>query len=107
MKIIERLPADSDSRRCLGHQQSRRCLAVGWCARRNFFTASHRSEHDGKTIFAVEAAVSAGRYHSLIVEARSLPKALETSGDHIRRRIMGLRHRQMKVKACSFISNRS
>ena len=60
-------------------------------------------EHDGKTIFAgIASPMTCTRYHSLIVEERSLPDDLEISaraGDGI---IMGLRHRRFPVEGVQF-----
>jgi anthranilate/para-aminobenzoate synthase component II len=44
----------------------------------------------------------AGRYHSLIVENRSLPDCLEVSARTADDIIMGLRHREMKVEGVQF-----
>jgi len=58
-------------------------------------------EHDGKTIFAgLESPLTAGRYHSLVVDA-DLPSVLlpsARSGDVI----MGLRHRDLPVEGVQF-----
>ncbi len=59
--------------------------------------------HDGKTIFRrLPPGFLATRYHSLIVERKTLPRVLEISaetGDGI---IMGLRHRKWKVEGVQF-----
>jgi len=59
--------------------------------------------HDGKTIFeGLEYRFNAGRYHSLIVERRTLPECLEISATTPDGIIMGLRHRDMKVEGVQF-----
>ena len=59
--------------------------------------------HDGKTIFRnLPQGFQATRYHSLIVERKSLPAALEISADTEDGTIMGLRHKEMKVEGVQF-----
>jgi anthranilate synthase/aminodeoxychorismate synthase-like glutamine amidotransferase len=59
--------------------------------------------HDGKTIFAgLDQSFSAGRYHSLIVEAQGLPSCLEISARTPDGIIMGLRHREMQIEGVQF-----
>jgi anthranilate synthase/aminodeoxychorismate synthase-like glutamine amidotransferase len=59
--------------------------------------------HDGKTIFRnIPSPFPAARYHSLVVDARSVPEALEvsaTTGDGM---VMGLRHRDLPVEGVQF-----
>jgi anthranilate synthase/aminodeoxychorismate synthase-like glutamine amidotransferase len=63
--------------------------------------------HDNKTIFhGLPLPMTATRYHSLIVEASSLPDELEvsaytTEGDGTET-IMGLRHRHFPVEGVQF-----
>ena len=64
-------------------------------------------EHDGKSIFSgIPSPMIATRYHSLIVEEKSLPADLEISatcrdrdGNRV---IMGLRHRKFAVEGVQF-----
>jgi para-aminobenzoate synthetase component II len=59
--------------------------------------------HDGETIFyGLPQDFQATRYHSLIVERKSLPSELEISAETADGTIMGLRHRQMKVEGVQF-----
>jgi anthranilate synthase/aminodeoxychorismate synthase-like glutamine amidotransferase len=59
--------------------------------------------HDGKTIFRdLPQDFPATRYHSLIVERKSLPAELEISAETEDGTIMGLRHRKMKVEGVQF-----
>ena len=44
----------------------------------------------------------ATRYHSLIVERKTLPRELEISAETADGVIMGLRHREMKVEGVQF-----
>jgi anthranilate synthase/aminodeoxychorismate synthase-like glutamine amidotransferase len=93
---------------CLGHQ------AMGAAFGGNVIRASNLMhgktsaiEHDGKTIFrGIPSPMTATRYHSLVVEEKSLPKELEISatcedrdGSRV---IMGLRHRQYCVEGVQF-----
>jgi len=60
-------------------------------------------EHYGKGIFrAVQNPLTATRYHSLIVERKSLPRTLQVSAETQDGIIMGLRHRKYKVEGVQF-----
>ncbi len=96
---------------CLGHQ------AIGHAFGGRVVRAPHlmhgktsEIRHDGKTIFrGLPQPFTATRYHSLIVERRSLPKELEISaetsdpatpqGESL---IMGLRHKKLNVEGVQF-----
>ena len=93
---------------CLGHQ------AIGAAFGGNVIRAANlmhgktsEVEHDGKTIFrGVPSPMTATRYHSLIVEEKSLPPDLEISatcrdrdGGRV---IMGLRHRKYPIEGVQF-----
>jgi para-aminobenzoate synthetase component 2 len=59
--------------------------------------------HDGKTIFAgIPSPFDAMRYHSLVVDAASIPAALEVSARTAENEIMGLRHKQHAVEGVQF-----
>jgi anthranilate synthase/aminodeoxychorismate synthase-like glutamine amidotransferase len=59
--------------------------------------------HDGKTIFrGLPEPFTATRYHSLIVERKSLPAELEISAETDDGTIMGLRHRKFRVEGVQF-----
>jgi anthranilate synthase/aminodeoxychorismate synthase-like glutamine amidotransferase len=93
---------------CLGHQ------AIGAAFGGNVVRASNlmhgktsKVEHDGKTIFnGVQSPMTATRYHSLMVEEKHLPRALEISATTRdadgTRVIMGLRHKQYPVEGVQF-----
>jgi anthranilate synthase/aminodeoxychorismate synthase-like glutamine amidotransferase len=93
---------------CLGHQ------AVGAAfggkivrAKKLMHGKTSQVKHDGKTIFrGLPSPLTATRYHSLVVEPRSLPEELEVSahtadaaGGEV---IMGLRHRRFPVEGVQF-----
>jgi anthranilate synthase/aminodeoxychorismate synthase-like glutamine amidotransferase len=62
-----------------------------------------RIDHDGKTIFrGLPQEFQATRYHSLIVERKSLPRELEISAETDDGTIMGLRHRKLRVEGVQF-----
>ena len=89
---------------CLGHQ------AVGAAfggkiirAPKLFHGKTSEVNHDGKGIFQkLPNPFVATRYHSLIVERKSLPKELEISAETADGIIMGLRHREYRVEGVQF-----
>jgi para-aminobenzoate synthetase component 2 len=89
---------------CLGHQ------AIGAAFGGNVIRApqvmhgkTSEIHHDGKTIFrSLPQDFPATRYHSLIVERKSLPETLEISAETADGIIMGLRHRKLKVEGVQF-----
>src|SRR5579863_4248872 len=89
---------------CLGHQ------AIGAAfggrvirARKVMHGKTSEIEHDGKTIFrGMPRPFTATRYHSLIVERKSLPRCLEISAETADGTIMGMRHRKLKVEGVQF-----
>ena len=93
---------------CLGHQ------AIGAAFGGKVIRAANlmhgktsEVEHDGKTIFnGLPSPLTATRYHSLIVEEKSLPAELEISAtcyDRDRSRvIMGLRHHKYAIEGVQF-----
>ena len=59
--------------------------------------------HDGKTIFAgIPSPFDAMRYHSLLVDAATIPPTLEVSARTAENEIMGLRHKQHAVEGVQF-----
>ncbi|MGA7459193.1 MAG: aminodeoxychorismate/anthranilate synthase component II [Candidatus Korobacteraceae bacterium] len=93
---------------CLGHQAIGEAFGGKVVRAANLMHGKTSSvEHDGKTIFRdIPSPMTATRYHSLIVEEKSLPKELEISAIcHDRdgtRVIMGLRHRKFPVEGVQF-----
>jgi len=89
---------------CLGHQ----CIGEAFGAKvvrasRLMHGKTSPIIHDGRTIFAgLENPFEAMRYHSLLVEPRSLPECLEVSARTAEGEIMGLRHQQLSVEGVQF-----
>src|ERR1700733_6898219 len=89
---------------CLGHQ------AIGAAfggrvirAQKIMHGKTSETRHDGKTIFRdLPQQFVATRYHSLIVERKSLPSTLEISAETSDGTIMGLRHRKFRVEGVQF-----
>ncbi|MGB7681761.1 MAG: aminodeoxychorismate/anthranilate synthase component II [Candidatus Acidiferrales bacterium] len=89
---------------CLGNQAIGRAFG-GRVIRAKKLMHGKTSEihHDGKTIFRkLPQDFPATRYHSLIVERKTLPRELEISAETSDGVIMGLRHREMKVEGVQF-----
>lgn len=89
---------------CLGHQ----CIGEAFGAKvvrasRLMHGKTSPIIHDGRTIFAgLENPFEAMRYHSLLVEPRSLPECLEVSARTAEGEIMGLRHHRLGVEGVQF-----
>ncbi|HKP47422.1 MAG TPA: aminodeoxychorismate/anthranilate synthase component II [Pyrinomonadaceae bacterium] len=89
---------------CLGHQ------AIGQSFGGNVVRAetcvhgkASGVSHDGRTIFAgIRTPIRAGRYHSLVLDPKSLPKCLEVSATTADGTIMAVRHRDLKVEGVQF-----
>jgi anthranilate synthase/aminodeoxychorismate synthase-like glutamine amidotransferase len=93
---------------CLGHQAIGAAFG-GEIVRAPKLMHGKTSEvqHDGRTIFkGLRSPMTATRYHSLIVEEKSLPKDLEISAYAAEnggsRVIMGLRHKRFPVEGVQF-----
>jgi anthranilate synthase/aminodeoxychorismate synthase-like glutamine amidotransferase len=89
---------------CLGHQAIGEAFG-GRVIRAPQVMHGKTSEirHDGKTIFrALPRPFTATRYHSLMVERRTLPRCLAISAESEDGVIMGLRHRSYPVEGVQF-----
>ncbi len=89
---------------CLGHQAIGHAFG-GKVVRAKKLLHGKTSEvrHDGKTIFrGLPNPVTATRYHSLIVDRKSLPRELEISAETSEGVIMALRHRKLRVEGVQF-----
>jgi para-aminobenzoate synthetase component 2 len=89
---------------CLGHQAIGHAFG-GKVVRAKELLHGKTSEvrHDGKTIFrGLPNPVTATRYHSLIVDRKSLPRELEISAETAEGVIMALRHRKLRVEGVQF-----
>jgi anthranilate synthase/aminodeoxychorismate synthase-like glutamine amidotransferase len=89
---------------CLGHQAIGAAFG-GRVIRAPKLMHGKTSEihHDGKTVFnGLPQDFRATRYHSLIVERKSLPRSLEISAETADGTIMGLRHRSFRVEGVQF-----
>jgi len=92
---------------CLGHQAIGAAFGgVVIRSDRIMHGKTSMVEHDGRTIFrGVNSPMVANRYHSLIVEEKTLPKELEISArseENGKIVIMGLRHREFPVEGVQF-----
>jgi anthranilate synthase component 2 len=89
---------------CLGHQAIGQ--AFGGTVIRNQRIVHGKASpvrHRGDGIYAgVPSPFDAGRYHSLVVERRSLPRALAVTSWTEEGEIMGLRHRTLDVEGVQF-----
>jgi para-aminobenzoate synthetase component 2 len=89
---------------CLGHQ----CMGEAFGgkvvrAARLMHGKTSPIVHDGRTIFAgLSNPFEAMRYHSLLVEPRSLPACMEISARTAEGEIMGLRHREHRIEGVQF-----
>lgn len=60
-------------------------------------------EHDGAGVFAgLPSPLTATRYHSLVVDAASIPECLEVTARSVDGVVMGLRHRELDVEGVQF-----
>jgi anthranilate synthase component II len=89
---------------CLGHQAIGQ--AFGGKVIRNARIVHGKSspvKHKGKGVFKnLPSPFEAGRYHSLVVEWKSLPKTLEVTAWTDEKEIMGLRHKTLDVEGVQF-----
>jgi para-aminobenzoate synthetase component 2 len=89
---------------CLGHQ----CIGYvyGGVVRRASLPMHGKDSlvyHDGQTVFkGLPSPITAGRYHSLVVEAETLPSTLEISAKTDDGVVMGIRSRCDAVEGVQF-----
>ncbi len=89
---------------CLGHQ----CIGevfggkvVG--AKRLMHGKTSRIFHNEKGIFkGIDNPFVATRYHSLLVERKSLPKVLAITAETLEKEIMGLQHKKLPIFGVQF-----
>jgi len=89
---------------CLGHQAIAQAfgadIVVNWRMMHGKISAIH---HDGQGILRdVKSPFDATRYHSLVVDASSLPACLMVSARSEEGEIMGIRHRQYPIEGIQF-----
>jgi para-aminobenzoate synthetase component 2 len=89
---------------CLGHQ----CIGEAFGgkvvrAERLMHGKTSPVMHDGKSIFGgLENPFEAMRYHSLLVEQKTIPECLEVSARTAEGEVMGLRHRDYPIEGVQF-----
>jgi anthranilate synthase/aminodeoxychorismate synthase-like glutamine amidotransferase len=89
---------------CLGHQVIGHVMGAEVVrGPRPVHGSTSSITHDGKTIFSgIESPIEATRYHSLVVDADTVPDCLEVTcrtGDGL---VMGVRHRNAAVEGVQF-----
>ncbi|MGD0625632.1 MAG: aminodeoxychorismate/anthranilate synthase component II [Thermodesulfobacteriota bacterium] len=89
---------------CLGHQ----CIGSAFGgkiirAERLMHGKSSLIYHDGRTIYrSLPNPFQAIRYHSLLIERKSLPQCLEISAETKEGEIMGVRHKDFVMEGVQF-----
>jgi anthranilate synthase/aminodeoxychorismate synthase-like glutamine amidotransferase len=87
---------------CLGHQSLAQAFGGRVVQHEPVHGKTTTITHDGRTIFAgLDAEVTVGRYHSLVVEEASLPGCFEASA-HGGGVLMGIRHRELPAEGVQF-----
>ncbi|MBI4823893.1 MAG: aminodeoxychorismate/anthranilate synthase component II [Nitrospirae bacterium] len=89
---------------CLGHQSIGSAFGGKIIrAERLMHGKTSMIYHDGKTIFkGIVNPFEATRYHSLLIEKKTLPKCLEISAWTDMGEIMGVRHREFLIEGVQF-----
>ena len=93
---------------CLGHQSIAQAFGGKIVRANNVMHGKTSSiKHDSRGVFAnLEGSFIATRYHSLVVEERSLPDCLEVSAwsndEGSLKEIMAVRHRELFVEGVQF-----
>jgi len=90
---------------CLGHQ----CIGSSFGGKiikapRLMHGKTSLIFHDGKTIYKknIPNPFEAVRYHSLLIERKTLPKCLEISAQTEEGEIMGIRHKEFPIEGVQF-----
>ena len=89
---------------CLGHQ----CIGSAFGGRiiradRLMHGKSSPIYHDGKTVYKdLPNPFQAIRYHSLLIERKSLPDCLEITAETDEKEIMGVRHKRFAIEGVQF-----
>ncbi len=89
---------------CLGHQ----CIGEGFGgdivrAERVMHGKTSEVAHTGVGVFAgLASPLTATRYHSLVVDAATIPECLEVTATTADGIVMGLRHRELPVHGVQF-----
>jgi len=89
---------------CLGHQSIGAAFGARIVRARSIMHGKvSLVEHDGKGVFSgIEGPFEATRYHSLVVDADSLPDELVVTAHTADGEIMGLRHREVPIEGVQF-----
>lgn len=89
---------------CLGHQSIGAAFGADVIrAERLMHGKTSMIRHDGKGVFrGLSNPFEAMRYHSLIVDEKTLPECLETTAWSEKDELMGLRHREFPVEGVQF-----
>jgi anthranilate synthase/aminodeoxychorismate synthase-like glutamine amidotransferase len=89
---------------CLGHQ----CIGQVYGARieraeRVMHGKTSEVSHTGQGVFAgLPSPFTATRYHSLVVDAATVPDSLEVTATTVDGIVMGLRHRELPIHGVQF-----
>ena len=87
---------------CLGHQSMAQAFGGSVVRHVPVHGKTTTIEHDGRTIFAgLPSPLTVGRYHSLVVDADSVPDCFEVSasGGGV---VMAIRHRELAAEGVQF-----
>ncbi len=89
---------------CLGHQVIAEAFKGRIVPAKELVHGKHSTiHHDGKHLFKnIQNPLLAGRYHSLVVERKSLPGCLEITANTDDEQIMGIRHKDYRVEGLQF-----
>jgi anthranilate synthase component II len=94
---------------CLGHQSIGQVFGGRIVhARETMHGKTSLIHHEGKGVFqGIKAPFTATRYHSLVIEKKSLPSCLEVtawtrSGSEAVDEIMGVRHKELPIEGVQF-----
>jgi len=89
---------------CLGHQSVAEAFGGDIIkARKLMHGKTSMIQHDGKTVFqGLPNPFEATRYHSLVVNRKTLPDCFEITAESDDGEIMGIRHKELVIEGVQF-----